>query len=60
MIKQCKKCTYPLRERALDDDHKIIYCSNKQCDYERIIKRRHKWQQSTHSSETVQATSKIQ
>ena len=36
MIKQCPKCTYPLRTMWLNEWTKRIYCSNKQCEYEKV------------------------
>ena len=48
----CPKCTYPLKKVLLGEeiDKKGIkrevvrtYCSNKSCDYERIMRRKKKW-----------------
>lgn len=49
----CPKCTYPIKKVLLGEevDKKgikkevtRIYCSNKSCDYEKIMRRKKKWQ----------------
>lgn len=32
-IRQCKKCTYPLRDVWITDTFKMTICSNRSCDY---------------------------
>lgn len=39
--KPCPECTYPLKELYLDETHRRIICTNKRCEYTRLI-RKHK------------------
>lgn len=35
-LRQCPKCTYPLRSQPdLDGEYMITVCTNKNCDYSR-------------------------
>ena len=49
----CPKCTYPLKKVLLGEEtdkkgvkREVVrtYCSNKSCDYEKIMRRKKKWQ----------------
>lgn len=51
--KPCPKCTYPVRwvllgeetdKKGIKREITRIYCSNISCDYERIMRRKKKWQ----------------
>lgn len=52
-MKQCPHCTMPLQQRMLDEDHLLIHCNNKKCEYikehdgqfyQRIRKVKHAWE----------------
>lgn len=37
-MRQCPLCTYPLRSALMEDGkHKYWYCSNKRCDYNKLV-----------------------
>ena len=43
-LRQCPKCTYPLRSQPdLDGEHMLTICTNKNCDYSRSRRITKKW-----------------
>ena len=49
----CPKCTYPTKKVLIGEEtdkkgvvREVVrtYCSNKSCDYEKVMRRKKKWQ----------------